>query len=49
MLHNVEYYQATHLEAETSTHFERIKDEVLTRVHAQVEDQSEAPTVKAIQ
>ena len=34
--------------AELNTHFDRMKDEILTGVHALVKGQAEAPPTKAV-
>ena len=34
--------------AELNTHFDRMKDEILTGVHALVKSQAEAPPIKAV-
>ena len=45
-LHNTAYHQANDIAAELNTNFERLRDKVLTEVHALVEGQYEAPPVE---
>ena len=49
MLSNTAYHQSNKMADELNTNFTRIRDEVLTVVHALVESQFEVPPVKAFQ
>ena len=48
-LRNTAHHQENQMAAELNTNLERMKDEVLSGVHALVEGQAEAPPVEAVE